>query len=261
MDLRLPIHLGTPYESGSQQARVTTEAWAASQLACPSCGGRLRPLRANTKSTDLRCLACGEPYQLKSQSRQFSKRLLGAEYKTTLHAVRSGTHPSMILLRYEPSKMTVQDVEVIHRSWITESAIVPRKPLKPTARRAGWQGCSLALDRIPTPARIAVVRNEHPAAIREIRDRWHTARRISSSSASSRGWLADVLAVVDRLGEEFTLEQAYAHERTLASLHPRNRHILPKIRQQLQVARDIGVIEFLGRGRYRKVHSRNPEAG
>ena len=260
MDLRLPTGLATPYKSPSQKARVTTEAWAASHLACPSCGSRLRALSANTKSIDFRCLACDEPFQLKSQSKPFPKRLLGAEYKTTLHAVRSGTHPSVILLRYEPSGMTVQDVEVIHRSWITESAIVPRKPLKPSARRAGWQGCSLALDRIPTPARIAVVSHEHPLAIREIRDQWHTARRISSSSVTSRGWLADVLAVVDRLGVEFSLDEVYAHESTLARLHPQNRHILPKIRQQLQVARDIGVVEFLGRGSYRRVQSRSLEA-
>jgi type II restriction enzyme len=34
-------------------------------------------------------------------------------------------------------------------------------------------------------------------------------------------------------------------------LHPLNRNIRPKIRQQLQVMRDHGVLEFLGQGRYR----------
>jgi type II restriction enzyme len=47
--------------------------------------------------------------------------------------------------------------------------------------------------------------------------------------------------------------EVYAFEERLAALHPRNRHIRPKIRQQLQVLRDRGVVEFLERGRYRVV--------
>jgi type II restriction enzyme len=38
---------------------------------------------------------------------------------------------------------------------------------------------------------------------------------------------------------------------TLAKLHPANRNIRPKIRQQLQVLRDMGLVEFLGGGEYR----------
>ncbi|MBI5242579.1 MAG: hypothetical protein HY922_02705 [Elusimicrobia bacterium] len=37
----------------------------------------------------------------------------------------------------------------------------------------------------------------------------------------------------------------------LSELHPNNRHVRPKIRQQLQVLRDLGFVAFLGRGRYR----------
>ena len=36
-------------------------------------------------------------------------------------------------------------------------------------------------------------------------------------------------------------------------LHPDNRHVRDKIRQQLQVLHDLGFVEFLGRGRYRCV--------
>ena len=39
----------------------------------------------------------------------------------------------------------------------------------------------------------------------------------------------------------------------LQARHPQNNNIRPKIRQQLQVLRDKGVIEFLGRGLYRKI--------
>lgn len=35
--------------------------------------------------------------------------------------------------------------------------------------------------------------------------------------------------------------------------HPENKHIKDKIRQQLQLLRDKGIIEFRGRGHYRKL--------
>jgi type II restriction enzyme len=64
--------------------------------------------------------------------------------------------------------------------------------------------------------------------------------------------MADVLACVRELRQEtFTLADAYSSEDRLARLHPQNRNIRPKIRQQLQVLRDHGVLEFLGHGRYR----------
>ena len=36
-----------------------------------------------------------------------------------------------------------------------------------------------------------------------------------------------------------------------ARLYPANHNVRPKIRQQLQVLRDRGWLEFVGRGRYR----------
>ena len=51
---------------------------------------------------------------------------------------------------------------------------------------------------------------------------------------------------------EFSLQDFYkAFEGRLAAIHPENRNVQPKIRQQLQVLRDHGVLQFLGRGRYR----------
>jgi len=50
--------------------------------------------------------------------------------------------------------------------------------------------------------------------------------------------------------EEFTLSELYSYREELARLHPKNRNIEAKIRQQLQLLRDRGVIEFLGKGRY-----------
>jgi type II restriction enzyme len=58
--------------------------------------------------------------------------------------------------------------------------------------------------------------------------------------------------VVQSLGKlEFTLADVYAHGGTLAKLHPNNTHVRDKIRQQLQVLRDLGLLEFLAPGSYR----------
>jgi len=63
-----------------------------------------------------------------------------------------------------------------------------------------------------------------------------------------------VLNIVRGLGRrEFTLAEVYAEEATLARLHPQNRFVRPKIRQQLQCLRELGIIEFLGGGSYRVV--------
>lgn len=48
----------------------------------------------------------------------------------------------------------------------------------------------------------------------------------------------------------FTLSDVYAHSGKLAKLHPNNAHVRPKIRQQLQFLRDLGLLTFLGSGEY-----------
>ena len=60
----------------------------------------------------------------------------------------------------------------------------------------------------------------------------------------------DVLACVRELPREFALADAYVFEGKRERFHPDNRHVRPKMRQQLQILRDNGVIEFVGRGIY-----------
>ncbi|MHB1457052.1 MAG: phospholipase D-like domain-containing protein [Armatimonadota bacterium] len=51
----------------------------------------------------------------------------------------------------------------------------------------------------------------------------------------------------------FPLQEVYSLETHLMRLHPDNKHIRAKIRQQLQFLRDIGLIKFMGSGQYRKL--------
>lgn len=62
----------------------------------------------------------------------------------------------------------------------------------------------------------------------------------------------DVLQMARKIGKrQFALRDIYNHEDELTSLHPGNNNVRPKIRQQLQVLRDKGILEFLGGGEYR----------
>ena len=83
-------------------------------------------------------------------------------------------------------------------------------------------------------------------------DQWQRTLFLRFESAASRGWLLNVLKCVETIGRnEFTLDDVYAFETLLSGLYPMNQHVRQKIRQQLQVLRDRGFLEFLGRGRYR----------
>ena len=60
---------------------------------------------------------------------------------------------------------------------------------------------------------------------------------------------------VDKINyEEFSLKDVYQFENILKAKHPNNNFVKDKIRQQLQLLRDKGIIEFLGNGKYKKVN-------
>lgn len=68
------------------------------------------------------------------------------------------------------------------------------------------------------------------------------------------GWKLEVFNCLDSIERKsFLLNDAYAFEDVLSQKYPHNRNIKDKIRQQLQYLRDLGLIEFKGRGVYRKL--------
>ena len=70
----------------------------------------------------------------------------------------------------------------------------------------------------------------------------------------ARGWLMDVLNCVNSIPtDNFSLSAVYTFVDFLSVKHPQNNNIQAKIRQQLQILRDLGFIEFLGKGQYRKL--------
>ncbi len=53
--------------------------------------------------------------------------------------------------------------------------------------------------------------------------------------------------------KEFLLSDIYKYEKDLKEVHPNNKNIKAKIRQQLQFLRDKGYLEFREKGKYKLV--------
>jgi type II restriction enzyme len=58
-------------------------------------------------------------------------------------------------------------------------------------------------------------------------------------------------ARITRPSDSFTTADVFAFERELEKLHPDNRNVRPKIRQQLQILRDTGLLIHIDRGEWR----------
>lgn len=253
MDLRLDPGLAASYSNRAQIARVVTETWVREQVYCPACDcDSLAPTPTGTKVVDFSCESCDETFQLKSQNRPIGSKVTDAAFGPMIERISSSSAPSFLFLHYRPDRWLVRDLFFVPRFFLSPSVIERRRALGGSARRAGWVGCNILLSSLPVDARIPVVREGTPLPQETVRDSWRRFVFLQVGDSETRGWTTDVLACVRELRQEtFTLTEVYTLEGRLARLHPRNRNIRPKIRQQLQVLRDHGVLEFLGSGRYR----------
>ncbi|HEV2224577.1 MAG TPA: DpnI domain-containing protein [Candidatus Acidoferrales bacterium] len=252
MELELPRAGLERYKSNSQRARVATEAWGAEHLYCLDCNSdELSCSPPNTAAIDYVCPDCDASFQLKSQSRLFGNRINDAAYTSMLQKIRADKTPNLIALHYDLANWRVQNVFLVPHFAFSISAIEKRPPLAKTARRAGWVGCNILLAEIPPDARIPLVVNGEATNPKLARKQYAKVRPLANLRPEMRGWTLDVLNLLRSLHKQtFTLADAYSLEPHLASLHPANRHVRPKIRQQLQILRDLGLLHFLSPGHY-----------
>ena len=229
-----------------------TEAWVGENLYCPSCPSEsLQSTRPGTKVVDFFCPECAERFQLKSKAHPFHDRVLDSAYQPLIQSILTSAVPNFVFLHYGSEQWIVRDLFLVPRHFVSPSFVEKRPPLKPTAKRWGWVGCNLLLSRLPQDARIHAVRNGIELHSESVREGWRAFSFLKDRDPESRGWMADVLACVREIRKpEFSLRDMYAFEERLTALHKDNRNVRPKIRQQLQVLRDRGALEFLGRGRY-----------
>ena len=211
----------------------------------------MQPSPQGTAAVDYVCPSCDSPFQLKSQSKPFGSKIVDAAFSEMKRAILEDRTPNLYVMHYDLATWAVQSVILVPRFAFTMSAIECRKPLAATARRAGWVGCNIVLDKIPIHARIPVVQEGKAESQQSVREAYQRLRPLEKLQVEKRGWTLDVLQVVQSLNKrEFSLQDVYAHKEALGRLHPANRHVRDKIRQQLQMLRDLGLLEFLGGGSY-----------
>lgn len=252
MQLEMSADLARSYRSPSQRARIVTEAWGRTNLYCPACSSvSVRASDVNTQVVDFVCPDCAADFQLKSQSHPFTRRIVDSAYEPMRRAVERSETPHLLILHYDRVLWRVVNLTLIPSFTLTVSCIEKRKPLGPTARRKGWVGCNILLFRIPMDARIALVHQGAPATPDSVRSQFRRLLPLKQLPSRARGWTLDVLNVIRSLDRgNFGLKDVYDHAEDLQALHPNNRHVREKIRQQLQRLRDMGLVHFQGHGQY-----------
>lgn len=255
MNLRLNINATSNYNSESQKVRVSTEGWVADNVYCPRCGeDRINRLPNNSPVADFSCPICNNIFELKSKHGKLGAKINDGAYHSMIDRIMSDTNPDFFFLSYSKEQKIVKDLIVVPKHFFIPDIIEKRKPLSENARRAGWIGCNILINKVPKAGRIYLVKDHKEMSPGEVIKKLNKSSFLNDTSADAKGWLFDIMNCVDRIDNTyFELSDVYSFEFELAMKYPNNRHIRDKIRQQLQLLRDYGYIEFLGKGKYRKI--------
>jgi len=245
--------VGSNYTSNSQKIREISESWAASEVFCPACGGNLERSRNNSRVLDFLCQNCPDEYELKSKAGKYSRKVTDGAFDSMMSRIATPNSPHFFFLGYDRNCYRVKDFFVVPSYFFQPVVIEKRKPLAVTARRAGWVGCNILLDQIPDAGKIHYIRNGSELSHDSVLEAWRRTTFLSMlTSIESRGWTLDVLGCIEKIAQaEFSLDEMYRFENELSKRHPNNNFVKDKIRQQLQVLRDQGYLEFVARGKYR----------
>ena len=254
MNLNFNQSLAANYKSPSQIIRVLSESWVANQSYCPNCSAEpLTEFANNQPVADFYCTNCSEEYELKSKKAKLSNIINDGAYDTMIERINSDNNPSFFFLTYS-QEYRVNNFLIIPKQFFKPDMIIKRKPLSVTAKRAGWVGCNIDLRKVPESGKVFLVKDQQVIPRDNVTEQFQKTLFLRKQSTASRGWTLDVWQCIDRLDANFFLNQVYAFADLLKLKHPENNYIPDKIRQQLQVLRDRGIIEFLGRGHYRKLY-------
>lgn len=254
MNLAFNVKLAEGYSSNSQIARRLTENWVLNNSYCPSCGDLpLNEFENNRPVADFYCKSCSEEFELKSKGGKLSNTITDGAYSTMIERINSDNNPNFFFLTYTKN-WTVNDFLIIPKQFFTPEIIIKRAPLATTARRAGWVGCNIDISKVAESGKVFLVKNAHIVDSRVVNESFNKTLFLRDKSKDAKGWILDIMKCVDEIKkEEFSLEEVYKFEENLKVKYPNNNFIKDKIRQQLQVLRDKGLIEFVGRGNYKKI--------
>jgi type II restriction enzyme len=254
MNLSFNTKLAEGYKSNSQIARLLTEDWVLNNSYCPCCGEiPLLEFENNRPVADFICNKCSEEFELKSKNGKLSNTITDGAYSTMIERINSENNPNFFYLTYTKN-WTVNDFLIIPKQFFTPEIIIKRKPLSENAKRAGWIGCNIDLSKVADSGKVFLIKNAQVIDAEIVNQSFNKTLFIREKSKESRGWILEILNCVDMIQKDsFSLEDVYKFEEKLKIKFPNNNFIKDKIRQQLQVLRDKGIIEFQSRGKYKKI--------
>lgn len=254
LNLQLNLKLAKSYSSSSQIARVLTEAWVKENSYCPSCGNStLNEFENNRPVADFYCCSCSEEFELKSKSGLMSNSITDGAYSTMIQRINSNKNPNFFFLTYT-KEWAVNNFLIIPKQFFTPEVIIRRNPLAETAKRAGWVGCNINLSGIAEAGKVFLIKNTKPVEREIVKELFNKTLFLREKTATTKGWILDLMNCVDSISKDiFKLDDVYKFEEKLKTKYPNNNFIKDKIRQQLQILRDKNIIEFVGKGVYKKV--------
>lgn len=254
MNLAFNTNLAEGYKSNSQIARILTENWVLNNSYCPSCGDLpLNEFENNRPVADFYCKKCSEEFELKSKNGKLTNTIADGAYSSMIERINSKNNPNFFFLTYS-KEWRVQDFLIIPKQFFTEDIILKRPPLAPTAIRSGWIGCNIDISKVAESGKVFLVKNSEIIDREMVNRSFNKTLFLRQTSNDAKGWILDIMKCIDEIKTDvFKLDEVYKFEQKLKSKYPNNNYIKDKIRQQLQLLRDKGMIEFVGRGKYKKV--------
>ncbi len=253
MNLNFDTNFAAGYKSASQIVRVLSENWVKDNSYCPSCGEiPLNEYENNRPVADFYCKNCSEQFELKSKSGKLSNTITDGTYATMIERINSNQNPNFFFLTYSKN-WAVENFLIIPKQFFTTEIILKRRPLADTAKRAGWVGCNIDISGVAESGKVFLVKNTQIIDQEIVKDNFKKTLFLRTKSKDAKGWILDVMNCVDSIKKEtFTLDEIYKFEQKLQVKYPNNNFIKDKIRQQLQLLRDKGIIEFTAKGKYKK---------
>jgi len=200
------------------------------------------------------CEKCEEDFEFKAKQKLTKNsqwRIVDGAYTTMIDRITSLNNPHLLYMEYLQTQ--VINLLMIPKFFFIPEIIEKRKPLSPTARRAGWIGCNINISNIPKTGRIEIVFEGFKKKPQQVIDEYQKASLIKTNKIENRSWLLDLLSCIENLPVEFNLQDVYRFTNILSIKHPNNNNVEAKIRQQLQILRDKRFIKFIEKGVYRKL--------
>ena len=224
--------------------RDLCENWFLDNVFCPNCGYEKLNKTPSSASTFC-CSACQNKFLLTYREEKDESQLsveLPFSYNKIISQIESALIPDTFVLFFN-EYCDVTRLFLVHKKFITTDAIIQKGNVP-----------FLALDKILGLGIIRFFQYEEDLDGSEILAAYQNAKLAEEESAEFNGWVKDVYLCIVKIGkEEFELNDVYRYVDYLKQKHVNNNTIEAKIRQQLQVLRKRGYLEFLGHGRFRRL--------